>query len=167
MPSFQKVYIIMGVSGTGKSTIGKLLSNTLEIPFFDGDDFHPKENIEKMEAGNPLNDDDRKGWLIKLNALAQEHKSTGAIIACSALKESYRDILLEGMENHLGFIHLEGTFELIKSRLESRKGHFMPLALLQSQFNTLEAPTKAITISISNNPEDMVVEILGQLKRRS
>lgn len=164
MPSFQKVHIIMGVSGTGKSTIGKLLSNTLQIPFFDGDDFHPKENIEKMEAGNPLNDDDRKGWLIRLNALAQEHKSTGAIIACSALKESYRDILLEGMENHLGFIHLEGSFELIKSRLESRKGHFMPLALLQSQFNTLEAPTKAIIVSVSLTPNQIIQEITNQMQ---
>lgn len=164
MPSFQKVYIIMGVSGTGKSTIGKLLSNTLEIPFFDGDDFHPRENIEKMEAGNPLNDDDRKGWLVRLNALAQEHKSTGAIIACSALKESYRDILLEGMENHLGFIHLEGTFELIKSRLESRKGHFMPLALLQSQFDALEVPTEAITVSVSLTPNQIIREITNQVQ---
>nr|WP_299167296.1 gluconokinase [uncultured Allomuricauda sp.] len=164
MPSFQKVYIIMGVSGTGKSTIGKLLSNTLEIPFFDGDDFHPKENIEKMEAGNPLNDDDRKGWLIRLNTLAKEHKSTGAIIACSALKESYRDILLEGMENHLGFVHLEGSFELIKSRLKSRKGHFMPLKLLQSQFDVLEVPTEAITVSVSLTPNQIIREITNQVQ---
>lgn len=166
MPNIQKVYIIMGVSGTGKSTIGKLLSSALEIPFFDGDDFHPQENIQKMEAGNPLNDDDREGWLIRLNELAKEHKSTGAIIACSALKESYRKILLKEMKNHLGFIYLEGSFELIKSRLESRKGHFMPLELLKSQFDTLEAPANAISVSISTSPEDMITQILVGLKQR-
>lgn len=163
MPSIQKVYIIMGVSGTGKSTIGKLLSNTLQIPFFDGDDLHPKENIEKMEAGNPLNDDDREGWLIRLNVLAKEHKSTGAIIACSALKESYREILLEETKNHLEFIYLEGSFELIKSRLESRKGHFMPLALLRSQFDTLEVPAEAITVSVSMTPDQIIQEITNQM----
>ncbi|UII79266.1 gluconokinase [Flagellimonas sp. CMM7] len=164
MPSIQKVYIIMGVSGTGKSTIGKLLSRALEIPFFDGDDFHPKENIEKMEAGNPLNDDDREGWLIRLNELAKEHKSSGAIIACSALKESYRKVLLKEMKNHLGFIYLEGSFELIKSRLESRKGHFMPLELLKSQFDTLEAPTEAITVSVSLTPDQVIQEITNQIQ---
>lgn len=163
MPSIQKVYIIMGVSGTGKSTIGKLLSSTLEIPFFDGDDFHPMENIEKMEAGIPLNDDDRKGWLIRLNVLAKEHKSTGAIIACSALKESYREILLKETKNHLEFIYLEGSFELIKSRLESRKGHFMPLALLRSQFDTLEVPAEAITVSVSMTPDQIIQEITNQM----
>lgn len=164
MPSIKEVYIIMGVSGTGKSTIGKLLSNTLQIPFFDGDDFHPKANLEKMEAGNPLNDDDRKGWLIRLNALAKEHKSTGAIIACSALKKSYRELLLEGIENHLGFIYLEGSFELIKSRLESRKGHFMPLELLQSQFDALEVPTEAIAVSVSLTPDQIIREITNQVQ---
>ncbi|PWL38646.1 gluconate kinase [Flagellimonas aquimarina] len=164
MPNIKRVYVIMGVSGTGKSTIGKLLSKTLQIPFFDGDDFHPEANIKKMKAGNPLNDDDRKGWLIRLNELAKEHKSQGAIIACSALKKSYRDILLEDMKGSLEFIYLKGSFELIKSRLESRKGHFMPLKLLKSQFDTLEAPEKAITVPISLTPDLIVQEITNQLQ---
>nr|WP_299068813.1 gluconokinase [uncultured Allomuricauda sp.] len=162
MPNSQKVFILMGVSGTGKSTIGNLLSNKLGIPFFDGDDFHPEANIKKMGAGIPLSDDDRQGWLIRLNELAKEYKFNGAIIACSALKESYREMLQNEMENQLQFVHLEGTFELIKSRLENRKDHFMPLELLKSQFETLEPPQDAITVSISLTPEDIVHHIVNQ-----
>ncbi|KQC28888.1 gluconokinase [Flagellimonas eckloniae] len=162
MPNSKKVFILMGVSGTGKSTIGNLLSNKLGIPFFDGDDFHPEANIKKMAAGKPLNDDDRQGWLIKLNELAKEYKFRGAIIACSALKESYRGILQNEMENQLQFVHLEGSFELIKSRLENRKDHFMPLELLKSQFETLEPPVDAITVSISLTPDDIVHHIVNQ-----
>lgn len=153
----------MGVSGTGKSTIGKLLSQKLGIPFFDGDDFHPESNVKKMSAGIPLNDDDREGWLIQLNQLAQSHTSTGAVIACSALKKSYRDMLHTNMEDRLGFVFLEGSFELIKSRLEQRKGHFMTSELLQSQFNTLEPPTDAIAVSIALPPEEMVSQIMQSL----
>lgn len=164
MPSKNSVFIIMGVSGTGKSTIGKMLSEALHIPFYDGDDFHPEANVKKMSAGNPLNDDDRRGWLIRLNELAKAHKSKGAIIACSALKKIYRDLLGDGMGSQLTFIHLEGSFELIKSRLESRKGHFMTSTLLQSQFDTLESPKEAIVVSISLRPEEIVSQILEQLE---
>ncbi|MEM7485604.1 MAG: gluconokinase [Bacteroidota bacterium] len=159
----KRVLIIMGVSGTGKSTIGQLLSEHLEIPFFDGDDFHPKENVVKMSAGKPLNDEDRKGWLMTLNQLAKK-QPTGAVIACSALKEKYRQLLRNGLEDSMVFIHLEGSFELIKSRLERRKGHFMPLQLLQSQFDTLEAPSNAITVSVSEPPENILQNVLTQLK---
>lgn len=164
MDSFKKILIIMGVSGTGKSTIGKLLSDALDIPFYDGDDFHPEANVKKMSAGQPLNDDDRQDWLLKLNKLAKEHESKGVIIACSALRESYRILLRNGIENSMEFIYLEGSFELIKSRLENRKGHFMPLELLHSQFSTLEPPSSAITVSISHSPQKIVELIKDQIQ---
>lgn len=154
----------MGVSGTGKTTIGKLLAEKLNIPFFDGDDFHPSANIEKMSAGIPLNDLDREGWLQTLNKLANEHKASGAVIACSALKESYRQILKKGMNNQMDFIFLQGSFELIKKRMEQRKGHFMPLELLKSQFNTLEIPRDAIFISVDQTSEKILSEILMKIQ---
>ncbi len=164
MPNTPTVFVIMGVSGTGKSTIGKLLSDALQIPFYDGDDFHPEANIKKMSDGKALTDDDRRGWLIRLNQLAKEHKSKGAVIACSALKQSYRDLLLSEMEDYLEFVYLEGSFELIKSRSENRDGHFMPLDLLQSQFDTLEPPLEAIIVSVANTPNEIVTSILNQLQ---
>ncbi len=164
MPNTPTVFVIMGVSGTGKSTIGKLLSDALQIPFYDGDDFHPEANIKKMSDGKALNDDDRRGWLIRLNQLAKEHKLKGAVIACSALKQSYRDALLSEMEGYLEFVYLEGSFELIKSRAENRDGHFMPLDLLQSQFDTLEPPLEAIIVSVANTPTEIVTSILNQLQ---
>ncbi|WP_431121562.1 gluconokinase [Flagellimonas flava] len=158
------VLIVMGVSGTGKSTIGTMLSKQLGIPFFDGDDYHPEANVKKMSAGQPLNDHDRQGWLIRLNELAKEHQKTGAVIACSALKQSYRDLLGQGMNEKLAFVFLEGSFELIKSRLENRKGHFMTSTLLQSQFDTLEPPEDAITVSIALQPAEITNQVIQQLK---
>lgn len=153
----------MGVSGTGKSTIGKLLSQKLAIPFFDGDDFHPEANIKKMQSGLPLNDEDRYDWLVSLNKLSKEHKQQGAVIACSALKSAYRDILNQDMGGHLTFVYLQGSFELIKSRMEKRDSHFMPIDLLKSQFDTLEPPDEAITISIEQSPDSIIDSILRQL----
>lgn len=164
MPKNKKVLVVMGVSGSGKTVIGKLLSETLDYPFYDGDDFHPEENIKKMASGIPLDDEDRKGWLIRLNQLAIEHKESGAVIACSALKKIYRSLLRAGMGNNLRFVFLDGPFDLIKSRLENRKDHFMPLDLLKSQFDALEPPSKAITVSIKGKPTDIVDEIVKQLK---
>ena len=163
MPNGKTVIVVMGVSGSGKSVIGKLLSEKLSRPFYDGDDFHPKANVKKMSSGNPLNDEDRKEWLIKLNKLALEHRGKGAIIACSALKKNYRSLLRAGMGDCMMFVYLEGSFELIKSRLDKRKNHFMTAQLLQSQFDTLEAPSKAITVSIDNTPAKMVREIIKKL----
>ena len=115
-------FFIMGVSGTGKSTIGKLLSNKLALPFYDGDDYHPKANIDKMAAGKPLNDDDRHDWLVQLNKIALKNKELGSIIACSSLKKKYRDILKKDL-THFCFIFLEGSFDLILSRMKKRKNH--------------------------------------------
>ncbi|MEQ5792779.1 gluconokinase [Muricauda sp. NFXS6] len=163
MPNGKTVIVVMGVSGSGKSSIGKLLSEKLSRPFYDGDDFHPKANVKKMSSGQPLNDEDRKEWLIALNKLAIEHRHKGAVIACSALKKNYRSLLRAGMGDCMMFVYLEGSFELIKSRLDKRKNHFMTAQLLQSQFDTLEAPSKAITVSIDNTPAKMVREIIKKL----
>lgn len=159
------IFIIMGVSGSGKSTIGKLLSKELDIEFYDGDDFHPQKNIEKMSSGQPLNDQDRVGWLAAIHdfSLQQLHQQTSCIIACSALKQSYRDVLRKGMENQLKIIYLKGDFQTIQTRLAIRKSHFMPTALLQSQFNTLEPPKNAITVDLKLNPDEIVDQIIKEL----
>jgi 6-phosphogluconate dehydrogenase len=158
----------MGVSGSGKSTIGKLLSHALDIPFFDGDDFHPKENITKMSSGKFLNDQDRLGWLRTLNALAKkELKINSCIIVCSALKERYRSILEQGVQDNSDWIFLEGSFQQITDRINKRKDHFMSSTLLQSQFDILEEPKDAIKINISLTPISIVEMIKEVLTSKS
>lgn len=158
------IFFVMGVSGCGKSTIGKLLATSLAIPFFDGDDYHPDANIQKMKAGMPLNDDDRHEWLVRLNELAKENMENGAVIACSALKEKYRIALNLGIDDKVRWVFLEGTFKEVLDRLQKRAGHFMPVELLRSQFDTLEPPQNAITVSIGKTPKAIVSEVLHQLK---
>ncbi|MGL4600107.1 MAG: gluconokinase [Plesiomonas sp.] len=133
--------IVMGVSGCGKSSVGSALANALNAKFIDGDDLHPKANILKMSAGNPLNDDDRAPWLERIRdaAFSLEKKNETGIIVCSALKRKYRDMIREGNEN-VTFIFLDGSFELIFERLSKRVGHFQKEGMLQSQFDTLECP---------------------------
>ena len=150
----------MGVSGSGKSTTGKLLSQELNIPFFDGDDFHPKENIEKMSSGQPLNDNDRQSWLEVLNGLAiKELKKSNCIIVCSALKQQYREILSQHIETQTKWIYLSGSFDLISKRINDRKNHFMPLDLLKSQFDILEEPKDALRVDISLSPFEIIKKI--------
>ena len=156
-----KIYFIMGVSGCGKSTIGSLLANELKIPFYDGDDYHSKTNVNKMASGQPLTDEDRMGWLLKLNELAHSKREEGAIIGCSALKESYRKILDANLHDNARWIYLSGSFEEVLDRLQQRKGHFMPAELLKSQFETLEVPQKAIKVSINMSPEEIANQILS------
>lgn len=151
----------MGVSGCGKSTIGELLASKLRIPFFDGDDFHPETNITKMAKGIPLNDKDRKDWLQSLNELASEHKDKGAVIACSALKEAYRTQLRKDIGDKMAFVYLSGSFDDILTRLKKRKNHYMPVDLLKSQFDILEVPKDAISVSILLPPEEMVSKIIN------
>ena len=112
-----KIYFIMGVSGCGKSTIGSLLANELKIPFYDGDDFHPEANVKKMASGEPLTDDDRIGWLLRLNEIALNRSEKGAIIGCSALKESYRQILEANLQGDVRWIYLSGSFDEVMNRL--------------------------------------------------
>lgn len=159
---------IIGVSGVGKSTIGELASNELSIPFFDGDDYHPKENVKKMAQGQPLTDEDRYEWLINLNQLARKQiQQNSCIIACSALKESYRDLLKKDIETQIKWIFLNGSFEQISDRLKQRKGHFMPLSLLKSQFESLEIPIDAQVIDISKSPNKITGKIVNDLMKKS
>ncbi|MFZ4476622.1 MAG: gluconokinase [Saprospiraceae bacterium] len=159
------IIIVMGVSGTGKSTIGRLLAETIQLPFYDGDDYHPIENIRKMQSGQPLNDQDRQGWLETLHALAmREAHASGAIIACSALKQKYRDILENGLPGPCFWVFLSGTFETLHARMQARTQHFMPAQLLQSQLETLEPPTQALQLDIELLPGEMVERISKALK---
>ncbi|WP_298778448.1 NADP-dependent phosphogluconate dehydrogenase [uncultured Polaribacter sp.] len=158
----------MGVSGVGKSTIGNLLSKKLNIPFFDGDDFHPEENVLKMSKGKALNDSDRLGWLKVLNNLAIEKlKETGCVIVCSALKQSYRNILSTNINQSVKWVYLSGSFEIIEERINNREGHFMSSALLKSQFDILEEPKNAIKIDINLTPNEIIKVIEKELLNKS
>ena len=160
--------VLMGVSGSGKSTIADRLAARLDWRFEDGDGFHPPGNVAKMSAGQPLTDDDRRPWL---QAIADEidrvsRQGERLVVACSALKRSYRDILSHGRKD-VGFVFLDGSYELIASRLAARKGHFMPPGLLASQFKTLEPPDTSehpVTVSIDGPVETIVDDIIHQLK---
>jgi len=153
----------MGVSACGKTTIGQLLSNALNVPFYDADDFHPQANIEKMISGFPLNDDDRAPWLCILsNKLKQWNASEGAVLACSALKETYRQQLSKDVLS-IKWIYLEGSYELIKQRIENRKQHFQKSNMIQSQFDILEVPNYGIHVNINNEPQDIITYILSKI----
>lgn len=161
-----RVIFIMGVSGVGKSTIGKLLAKKLEIPFFDGDDYHPEANILKMSNKEPLTDEDRQPWLLRLNELAKKELAThSCIIGCSALKQTYRDVLSKGVEHQTVWIHLQGTFEEIMERLSNRSDHFMPAALLKSQFDTLQESAVSINIDIHHKPIEIIHLIMDALRK--
>jgi gluconokinase len=159
--------IVMGVSGSGKSTIGEALAARLRWAYEDADTFHPASNIAKMSAGQPLTDEDRWPWL---RAIANEidrirEACRHAVISCSALKRSYRDILVHGRKD-VRIIYLKGTQKLIADRLAERKGHFMPPGLLASQFNTLEPPGESeapVTVSINASVDAIVDDIVRQL----
>ena len=160
--------IVMGVAGSGKSTIGETLAARLGWAFEDGDRFHPANNVAKMGAGQPLTDDDRWPWL---KAIADEidrlcAAGERAVIACSALRRVYRDILVHG-RNDIRIVYLDGTQQLIGDRLGRRKGHFMPPGLLASQFKTLERPTEdehPLAVSIDAPVETIVDDIVRQLE---
>lgn len=158
------IILIMGVSGSGKSTVGEKLAKTLGWKFADADDFHPQENIEKMKRGESLDDEDRKPWLerirdeIKINLI----NNSNLVITCSALKEKYREKLLKDKEA-VKLVYLKGSYELIKKRLIERKDHFMDEKLLKSQFDTLEEPCNATTIDISQSVENIVKEIIKNI----
>lgn len=162
-----KIYVLMGVSGSGKTTIGQLLAHRLGISFFDGDDFHSEANIKKMRGGMPLDDNDRYEWLKNIHKIASEtlDNNKSAVIACSALKNKYREIISANIKESVIWIFLNGTKELIQQRMASRKEHYMPVALLQSQFDILEIPQESIMIDISLDQETMVNTILQETNK--
>lgn len=159
------VVVLMGVAGCGKSTVAALLAGRLGWPFAEGDDLHPPANVAKMHAGHPLTDDDRRPWLERIAAWIDAQVAAGrsAIVTCSALKRSYRDLL---RRDQVTFVYLHGEFEQIARRLAARQGHFMPTALLESQFADLEPPTadeQAITVDIGGSPVELADEIMTTL----
>ena len=151
---------LMGVSGSGKTAVGERLAKELGVPFFEGDDFHPKANVEKMSSGVPLDDDDRWPWLDAISAAIRKSTEPVVIVSCSALKKSYRERLSAGAGRPLVFVFLDASRETLAARLEGRHHHFMPASLLDSQLGTLEGPSpgeNAIRISVEP-PLDEVVE---------
>lgn len=156
--------VVMGVSGSGKSTVGAALAQRLRVPFADADDFHPAENIAKMSAGQPLDDNDRGPWLESIGAWLADH-GTGGVMSCSALKRDYRDRLREHAPTTL-FAHLAGSVDVISRRQASRPGHFMPPALLASQFETLEpltADENGLTVDVDQSVDAIVDELVASL----
>jgi gluconokinase len=156
----------MGVAGSGKSTIGAALARALGVEFVEGDDYHPAENVKRMAAGVPLTDEDRAGWLRALATRLREAKDAGAglVMTCSALKRSYRDVLRAGAPE-VRFVFLRGPRALIAERLGNRRGHFMPVSLLDSQFATLEEPSpdeEAWVCDIRESPEDLVAALVAR-----
>lgn len=151
-----KIIVVMGVSGSGKTTVGSLLAQKLGWQFFDADDFYPRENREKMANGVPLTDEDRAGWLTGLRDLVRERVKMGdpCVLACSALKQRYRDIL--AVDEKVRFAYLHGSYDQVETRLKRRKGHYMTVQLLQSQFEALEEPREAVIVDISHSPEEIV-----------
>jgi gluconokinase len=152
------IVVVMGVSGSGKSTIGKSLAASLKWEFSDADDFHSLANIEKMSLGIPLNDADRMPWLEKLqSAIAQWLLvDKNVVLACSALKSSYRQMLWQDAEQ-MRLVYIKSSFDLLQKRLQQRQNHFMASTLLKSQFDTLEEPKNALTVD-ANQPASMIVE---------
>jgi gluconokinase len=163
-PKNAKGLILMGVSGSGKTTIGERLAKLFDWEFFDADDFHPAENIQKMASGIPLNDSDRLPWLKNLQNLLSTTIKNGKnpILACSALKNSYRDLLLTGNEG-VKIVYLKGSYELILDRMQNRKGHYMKANMLKSQFDLLEEPTDGLVVDIQQQPDEILKEIISIL----
>lgn len=158
------VVILMGVSGTGKTEVGTRLAKALGGTFAEGDDYHPPANVEKMRAGVPLDDADRQPWLEAMSREIGAWLDAGrtVVLACSALKQRYRDILKAGRPG-VRFVHLKGDEALIRARLAGRRGHYMPASLLESQLAALEEPSDAITVAIDAPPDAIVAEICEAL----
>lgn len=154
------IVLVMGVAGAGKTTLGTLLARRLGWRFIDADDFHPRENVAKMTAGIPLEDADRWPWLAHLNRLLKEEEN--AVLACSALKQRYRDRLFQGIAD-FAVVYLHGDAALIRSRAETRAHRYMPASLLESQFAALEPPAGAIAVDVAATPEDCVATIVSRL----
>lgn len=158
-----KVIILFGVSGCGKSLVGKKLSKDLEFKFVEGDDLHSNENIEKMNNNIPLSDNDREIWIKDINTELNRLENKNVVVACSALKEAYRQALVKRVVGDIYWFCLKGTFDLIKKRLDSREDHFFKSDLLDSQFKIIEYPDYCKFIDISESPDIIVEKIKSEL----
>jgi len=164
------LYVVMGVAGSGKSLIGAAFARALGIDFVEGDDYHPQENVQRMASGIPLTDADRMGWLLSLAARIRVAKDagTGLVVACSALKRSYRDLLrAESGAPRLQFVFLRGAPALIAERLAGRRGHFWPASLLDSQFDALQEPSpdeEGWVCDIADSPENIVAALVARAR---
>jgi len=159
------LYVIMGVSGAGKTTIGAQLARELDIAFVEGDDLHPPENVNRMAAGIPLTDDHRRGWLLAIAVRLRDAKRTGVglVVSCSALKRSYRDLLRSVGDADVRFVYLAGRRALLAERMAKRRGHFMPPSLLESQLSILEEPSPdegALVCDIRDTPDTIVADLV-------
>jgi gluconokinase len=164
------IAVVMGVSGSGKTTVSALLSAALGCQFQEGDDLHPAENVEKMHGGTPLTDEDRMPWLHKIAEEIDSWRARGesGVLTCSALKRSYRDIIIDGRPD-VTLVYLRGSYDLIRRRMAARHEHFMPVALLDSQFAALQEPTPdehPIIVDVGNRPAEVATEIVRQLEER-
>ncbi|HVW72842.1 MAG TPA: gluconokinase [Rhizomicrobium sp.] len=160
--------VVMGVAGSGKTTLASQLAEKLGVPFVEGDSLHPAANVKKMSSGQPLTDEDRWPWLSAIGERMEVERATGhgVVVACSALKRSYRDCLRSKVHGKMHFILLDGSRQTISDRMKQRKGHFMPPALLDSQFATLEKPTSdehAVILDISHKPSELVEEAVQSI----
>lgn len=161
------IIVVMGISGCGKTTVGRLLAERLDWPFVEGDDYHPPENVAKMASGHPLTDEDRWPWLHRLAEAMGQWAGQGqnTVVSCSALRRGYRALLRTGAPD-VRFVYLEGALDLVRGRMAHREGHFMPLALIDSQAATLEDPTGepgVITVNVGGAPESIVDRIVAAL----
>jgi gluconokinase len=158
------IILLMGVSGCGKSTVGRMLADHLGWPMYDGDDYQPKDNVAKMAQGMPLNDKDRRPWLLAIHDLLVGIKAKRgyAVVACSALKRDHRDLLLKGMDG-IRIVYLKGEYAILEERLKRRQGHFFKASLLGSQFEILEEPEDALTVNVDNPPEVIAAGIRKSL----
>jgi gluconokinase len=164
------VVVIMGVSSSGKTTIAKALAGKLGWHFEDGDDLHPRENVEKMKSGTSLSDADRWPWLERIAARIDgwRARSEAGVVTCSALKRVYRDVIV-GDRPDVALVYLKGSPDLIRARMAARKGHFMPLGLLDNQFTVLQEPAadeRPVVVDIAASPDQIVAEIVRQLEAR-
>jgi len=158
-----KVLVMMGVSGCGKTTVGKLVAEQLQCEFIEGDEYHSPANIAKMSSGQPLNDEDRYDWMNALNQKISEVLSNGkcGVLACSALKEKHRIRLAENWESQVLYIHIQGTFEQIHERMQAREGHYMKAGMLRSQFEALEPPSDVPVYDAELAPEEIAERVLA------
>ncbi|MEU6946438.1 gluconokinase [Streptomyces sp. NPDC046316] len=165
-PTAPPVVVVMGVAGTGKTTIGPLVADALGVPYAEGDDFHPAANVAKMSAGTPLDDADRGPWLDAIGQWAHGREGLGGVVSSSALKRIYRDRLRAAAPGVV-FLHLTGDRELIERRMRERKGHFMPTALLDSQFATLQPlgdDEAGVAVDVSGSPEEIAARAVAALR---